>query len=329
MKNARTDLAVEIKELHKLTEDDGFIEEEVTLKGISISRVKVVAEKAEKILGKPKGTYITVDFNGAFSDDETHTNAVDITAQEISSLLYKKDEAQDKNKGVLVIGLGNAHLTSDAIGPKTVENLVVTRHLKEHVPELFKSLELKETSALAPGVLGQTGIETAEIVRAAIEKVKPEAVIIIDALASRRLSRLCSTIQISNTGITPGSGVGNNREEISEKTVGVPVISIGIPTVVDAATLTADTISIALEKLKEQCDKEDEDEIIKILNSFNNNDGSEIIRKSLSPYDLNLIVTPKDIDALMQKSSKLLGLALNKALHGGLSQEEINMLLSN
>ena len=327
MFGARTDLAIEIKELHKLTEEDGFVEEEVTLKGISVSRVKIVADKAEKILGKPKGTYITIDFKGAFSDDEVHTNAVDITAQEISSLLYKNEEEQKADKSILIIGLGNAHLTSDAIGPKTVENLVVTRHLKEHVPELFKSLELKETAALSPGVLGQTGIETAEIVKAAVEKVKPAAVIIIDALASRRLNRLCSTIQISNTGITPGSGVGNQREDISEKTLGVPVISIGIPTVVDAATLTADTISLALEKLKSKFEQDEDNEIIKIFNNFDEDDGSDLIRRSLSPYDLNLIVTPKDIDTLIQKSAKLLGLALNKALHGGLSQEEINMLL--
>ena len=320
-----TDLAIEIKEMHKLSENDGFSEEEFTTKGITVSRVKISGDKAAEQLNKKKGEYITIDLKDAFSDTETHTSAVDVTASEIEKLIYQ-DGHDGKEKSALVVGLGNKLLTSDSVGPKAIENLLVTRHIKEHMPELFKTLNLNSVSALIPGVLGQTGIETFEIVKSTTEKIKPDVIIVVDALASRRMNRLCRTIQISNTGICPGSGVGNKRDELSQQSLGIPVISIGIPTVVDAATLTADTIELALEKIKLQLD-ENNAEIIDAFNAFEENDGDEIIRDTLSPFDLNLIVTPKDIDRLMEKCARLLGLALNKALHGGLEQEEINALL--
>ncbi len=305
----RTDLAIEAAEYHRLTEKDGFLET-VSPGAIPVSRVRIVNENAAKLTGKPMGNYATVFFDGAFSDDELFDRAVTQTATVLEEFLKGA-------KSVLVIGLGNADMTADALGPMTVDRLIISRHLKEQLPEIYRQLALGELSALRPGVLGQTGIETAELIRAAADTVSPGAVIVIDALASRRVKRLCATVQISDTGITPGSGVGNHRARIDRQWLGIPVISLGVPTVVDAASLTADALQKAKNHLKNPCSKD-------LANTLADEDGN-VLRDLLGDYENNLVVTPQDIDTLIQRTAKLLSQAINKAIHG-IDREEIDAL---
>lgn len=322
----RSDLATEIIKIKKTDEKDGILTEEFTSNGIFINKITVKTENAAKNIGKPCGTYITVDLSGAFSSDETHTKAVDAIAEELKELI-----GEDLSDSAMIVGLGNSELTSDAIGPQTVSGLIVTRHLKQHLPEVYSAMPLRETAAFLPGVLGHTGIESAETVKAIAKIVEPKVLIIIDALASRKVDRLCSTVQISDTGISPGSGVGNDRKEISEKTVGIPVIAIGIPTVVDATTLALDLFEEASKRIREE-KSGDTKKAAEIFEDFDklSNEAEQIIRKVLSSSESGegeMIVTPRDIDIIVNKSARLLSLALNKALHGHLEQEEINALL--
>ena len=308
--NQRTDLAIEAGELKQLGEKDGFLET-ITTGMIPVSKVKIVNENAAKLTGKPMGNYATVFFDGAFSDDEVFEQAILRTAEVIKEFLRGA-------KSVLAIGLGNAEMTADALGPKVIDRLIVSRHLKEQLPDLYRELALGELSALRPGVLGQTGIETAELIRATAQTVSPDAVIVFDALASRRVKRLCATVQISDTGITPGSGVGNHRSRIDKETLGIPVISIGVPTVVDAATLTVD----ALEKVRDRID----DKQAKHLAGELTEDEGNYLREILGGYENNLVVTPQDIDALISRTAKLLSEAVNIAVHN-IDRREIDGLI--
>ncbi len=297
--NQRTDLAIEAAELKQLGEKDGFLET-ITAGAIPVSKVRIVNENAATLTGKPIGNYATIFFDGAFCDDELFDRAVDRTAELIKEFLRGA-------KSVLAIGLGNAEMTADALGPKVVDQLIVSRHLKEQLPDLYRELALGELSALRPGVLGQTGIETAELIKATAQTVAPDAIIVFDALASRRIKRLCATVQISDTGITPGSGVGNHRSRIDKESLGIPVISVGVPTVVDAATLTVD----ALEKVRERID----DRSAKNLAGELTEDEGDRLREILGGYENNLVVTPQDIDALIARTAKLLSQAVNIAVH--------------
>lgn len=307
--NLRTDLAVEAGEYRQLGEADGFLET-VSAGEIPVSRVRIVNENAARLTGKPMGNYATIFFNGAFSDDELFDKAVDRTAEVLREFLKGA-------KNVLAVGLGNAEMTADALGPKVIDRLIISRHLKDQLPELYRELALGNLSALRPGVLGQTGIETAKLIRAAADAVNPDAILVFDALASRRVKRLCATVQISDTGITPGSGVGNHRSRIDRNSMEVPVISIGVPTVVDAATLTVD----ALQKVQDRMGEEGK----AIASSWAEDEGQEL-REALGGYENNLVVTPQDIDALIDRTAKLLSEAANMAVHGGLDREQIDAL---
>ena len=304
----RTDLAIEAAEFQQVGEQDGFLEAVSTGK-IPVSRIRIVNENAARMTGKPMGNYATVFFNGAFSDDELFDLTVDRTAEVLKEFLKGASN-------VLAVGLGNAEMSADALGPKVVDRLIVSRHLKDQLPQLYRELALGNLSALRPGVLGQTGIETAELIRGAVDAVQPDAILIFDALASRRVKRLCATVQISDTGITPGSGVGNHRARIDRHSMGVPVISIGVPTVVDAATLTAD----ALQRIQKS-----HRELQPITEEWTEDEGARI-REALGGYENNLIVTPQDIDTLIDRTAKLLAEATNKAVHRGLNREQIDAL---
>lgn len=297
MQSRRTDLAVEIKQ--SIEDVEGVREENEEKRGIKINRVYITSDEAAEKFGKEKGVYVTVDFDGAFGEDAIYSAAVEVIAEEIKTL------GGADICPALVVGLGNDDLTSDALGPLTSDGLIVTRHLKTYAKNLYDNLRLGDVAAIIPGVLGKTGIESAEIVKAAAEKITPKTIIIIDALAARQMKRLCSTVQISNTGIRPGSGVGNARTELTKDSVGTPVISIGIPTVVDAFTLALDIVQNIGE---EDCRR---------------------ISAAMSPYEKNLIVTPKDIDSLVIKCAKLLSSSLNKVFHPYISEEEIRMLTEN
>lgn len=222
--------------------------------------------------------------------------------------------AKTKIKKTLVIGLGNRNITSDALGPKSVSKTLVTRHLFKNYNKDYDD-DFTEVSALSPGVMGVTGIETSEIVKSLVEKVKPDRVVAIDALASRKMERVNSTIQISTAGISPGGGVGNTRKSLTKETLGVDVIAIGVPTVVDAATLTIDVLDMAIDNLIAQ--SEETESFYEMLKKLKEEEKYHLIKDSLDPYDKNLIVTPKDIDDTIENLSIIISEGLNRSLHPG------------
>ena len=220
MSNIRTDLASELREESGLGDEDGIREENVNINGVDVKRIEIMNDSAAQKIGRNKGKYISVNFDGVFTDDNFFDKVCEVVKSELTSL------TNFENKETLVIGLGNAELTADALGPKTISKVIASRHLKKHTPELFNNLKLGEVSTLTTSVLGKTGIESFELVKATVEQIQPKVIIVIDALAAREMKRLCTTLQITDTGICPGSGVGNNREELSEKTLGITVISV-------------------------------------------------------------------------------------------------------
>ena len=204
----------------------------------------------------------------------------------------------DKQGEILVVGLGNIYVTPDALGPKVINEIDVTRHLINYLPQYVEE-GTRMVSAIAPGVLGTTGIETVEILKGIVENIKPKLLIVIDALASRSIERISSTVQLSDTGIVPGAGVGNTRSEISKNTLGIPVIAIGIPTVVETAVLVNDCLDVFIQKLQDEAKSND------YLNKLKEEDNYEEIKEALLPKEYNLIVTPKEIDDLIENKVKV------------------------
>lgn len=235
----RTDLAQECREALSEQDIEGVKYLETQRNGFRFLFMEIENDGASRRLGKERGKYITAEIGRVWlMGDEQRENAVQAVAQSIS-------EMSGDASSILIIGLGNRDITSDALGPKTADSLLVTRHIKAHDRELFGKLCHREISILCPGVLGQTGIETFELIRGAVETVKPDLVIAIDALAARSVDRLATTVQLSDTGIAPGSGIGNKRKRIDRQSLGVPVLALGIPTVVDSATLVWDALDRA------------------------------------------------------------------------------------
>lgn len=239
--NFRTDLALEVRENLEGDKIDGVECTEFKSAGAEITRLKITDSRGEAALGKPCGEYITVQSQSFARSSRISDELTDAVARELSRLL-------PKDGTVLAAGLGNTNITPDALGPKFIRGVFVTRHLKRELCEQLGLGSLRPVAAIAPGVLGQTGVETGELLLGAVNVIKPCAVIVVDALAARKLGRLGSTVQISDSGIIPGSGVGNSRAEISRRTLGVPVISVGVPTVVDAQTLARDVSGRHTEK---------------------------------------------------------------------------------
>ncbi|EGO86783.1 peptidase, partial [Clostridium botulinum C str. Stockholm] len=225
----------------------------------------------------------------------------------------------------LVVGLGNWNVTPDALGPKVISKLMITRHLRELVPDKIDE-NIRPVCALSPGVLGITGIETGEIIKAVVDKIKPNLIICIDALASRSTEKVNKTIQIGNTGISPGSGIGNKRMEISEKTLGIPVIAIGVPTVVHAVTLANDSIDLAIDAFINQSNKGSE--FFKMLNSIDKVEKQSLLNEILYPYIGDMFVTPKEIDMIIDVLSKIIAGGINIALQPALELEDINKYLN-
>ncbi len=326
LKNVRTDLTLEAHELlreQSLKEGGsqadipGVMVEEAGDDEIKITRVRVTTPAGEKSIGKPMGNYITLEIPGLRDNDqELYENTCKALAKELSSILELNEKTM-----TLVVGLGNWNVTPDALGPKVVSSMMVTRHLLEYVPEQVDK-GVRPVCAVAPGVLGITGIETGEIVRGIIDRVKPNYVIAIDALASRRMDRVNTTIQIADTGISPGSGVGNKRMELSRATLGIPVIAIGVPTVVDAATMANDTIDLVLDSMIEQAPKGTE--FYNMMKGIDRDEKYGMIQEVLEPYIGNLIVTPKEIDEVVRKISKVIANGLNIALHQGITLDDVD-----
>ena len=255
MFNFRTDLASERRDIFKKAnnlenEIDGIESEEIEESDkIKITKVKITNQTGAEAIGKPIGNYITIDIKKlkvATNDDIQ--KASEVLTRELKTLIDQHSVAADE---ILVVGLGNEYVTPDALGPKVVADIDVTRHILKYMSQVLEP-NTRPVSAISPGVLGTTGIETLEILKGIVDNTKPKLIIIIDALASKSIERISSTIQLADTGITPGAGVGNTRKEISKETLGIPVIAIGIPTVVELATLVSDGIDIFIEKLKQE-----------------------------------------------------------------------------
>ena len=285
----RTDLALEARELWResageTTRLDGVRAREQISRGITTTVVEILDRRGVRALLKPEGTYVTLEWErGLLREPAGFARTAARLGKELSRLL-------PGDGPVLVAGLGNAAVTPDAIGPKALEHLVVTRHLTGSFPHL------RPVSALAPGVLGTTGMESVEIIRGAVERSGPCCVVVVDALASRSPDRVCTTVQLSNTGIAPGSGVGNRRAAFDRETLGVPVLAVGVPTVVDASTLLQDVLEENGTKLRENpinCPK-------------------------------NMVVTPKDIDARVDRLSRLVGYGISLGLHRSLSLADVS-----
>lgn len=324
MISVRTDLAVEAKEIYSAEnngEMPGIEVDEYNEGDIKVTDVKIVSDIGEKMMGKPKGTYITIDIPEFVHYDGESMDRVSIVMGKVLSPLIKLDDSMT----ALVVGLGNWNVTPDAVGPKVVSKIMVTRHLKQLVPDTIDE-GIRPVCAISPGVLGITGMETGEIIRGIVEKIKPNLVICIDALASRKMDRVNRTIQIGTTGISPGAGIGNRRMEISEKTLGVPVIAIGVPTVVDAATLANDTIDLVLDEMIKSANAGGE--FYNMLKSIDKVEKQKMITEILNPYVGNLVVTPKEIDMVINSVSKIIANGINISLQPALDLEDINKYLN-
>lgn len=314
MISVRTDLALEASEMCEKSQEGSSIPgvkiETKELENCIVTKVEVIDRQGAEIMNKDIGKYITLESNlMKFDDDESREEMISYLKEELVDIFY-----QDKNKKTLVIGLGNRNITSDALGPKSVSKTLVTRHLFKNYNKDYDD-DFTEVSALSPGVMGVTGIETSEIVKSLVEKVKPDRVVAIDALASRKMERVNSTIQISTAGISPGGGVGNTRKSLTKETLGVDVIAIGVPTVVDAATLTIDVLDMAIDNLIAQ--SEETESFYEMLKKLKEEEKYHLIKDSLDPYDKNLIVTPKDIDDTIENLSIIISEGLNRSLHPG------------
>ncbi len=311
MFNFRTDMADERRDIYKKANKlEGDIPGIQTIEkesddNIKSSIVKILDEEGEKAIGKPIGTYVTVDVkNLRLAGDEELEKASNIVSEEIKDIVNGKISNQDE---ILIVGLGNQFVTPDSLGPKVVSEIEITRHLLKYAPECVVP-GARSVSAIAPGVLGTTGIETLEIIKGIVDNVKPKLLIVIDSLASKSIERISSTIQISDTGIVPGAGVGNTRKELSVNTLGIPVIAIGVPMVVDLATITDDCLDLFIGKLQDEARSNE------YLNNLKNQDNYEEIKSALIPNDYNMIVTPKEIDDLIENMKDIIARSINYAI---------------
>ena len=305
-------MALERRDLYKKAnniekEVNGIETEEETYgENINITRVKVTSKEGEDAIGKPIGNYITIDVkNLKVAREEDIQKASEVVTKELKELIQKH---VDNSAPVLVVGLGNLYVTPDALGPKVINEIDITRHLLTYMPEVLEK-DTRSVSAISPGVLGTTGIETQEILKGIVDNTKPGLIIVIDALASRSIERISSSIQLADTGIVPGAGVGNTRKELSVNTLGVPVIALGIPTVVEAATIAADSLTLFIQKVQEKAQSN------KFLNELQEEDKYEMIKEVLTPNDYNFIVTPKEIDELIENMKDIVARGINYAVN--------------
>ena len=299
--NLRTDIAYE--EISNFDEELlGVSTKTSTFNNIKITKTKINKKHDDRINKKP-GIYYTIDFQGLnIHNNETAENIIQIFSKTLVAILRQKKVI---DKRAMLIGLGNINITPDSIGPYTLDNVLVTRHLFINNQN---NMGYSNVSGYSPGVMGNTGIETSDIVDAIYNKVGADFLIVIDALATSSTSRINKTIQITDTGISPGSGVGNKRKEISKETIGIPVIAVGIPTVVDAKTLTIDLINRLQEYLKENDYNE-------IFNKINNDDLKYLLDESKRNSLYDMIVTPKEIDEVVEDISKILAAGIDIAIH--------------
>ena len=321
----RTDLAMEQKERFESdhVEVSGVVLEEEydEEKEIKITTVRIETENGAKSMGKPVGTYLTLEApNMAAADEGYHREISETLADFLEKYMKDTEENQEKGYSVLVVGLGNREVTPDALGPYVVDQLNVTRHIvQEYGRYAVGKGGSRIVSAIVPGVMAQTGMESAEIIRGIVNETTPDLIMVIDALAARSTKRLNRTIQISDAGIYPGAGVGNHRSEITKDTMGIPVIAIGVPTVVDAATIVNDTMENFITALETS-------ETLKgvgvVLQGYNSAEKYELVKELIAPHLNGMFVTPKDIDDTVRRISYTISEAMNM-LFAGCRQERL------
>ncbi|HZK24161.1 MAG TPA: GPR endopeptidase [Oscillospiraceae bacterium] len=322
-RSIRTDLAIEAHQMlvgEVEQEIPGVLVETEEKDQIRVSRVHITSPEAEERMGKQQGKYITLEAPGL---RQKNTELQEMVSRQFTKELLSLVELEDKAT-ILIVGLGNWNVTPDALGPRVIKDLLVTRHILALQPETLGD-GFRAVSAISPGVLGITGVETGEIIQGLVEKVKPDLVIAVDALAARSLSRLHTTIQIADTGITPGSGVGNKRLKISHETIGIPVIAVGVPTVVDAVTIADDLTSHLLEALMQEAGSDSP--VYKVIQSIAEGDRRAVMSEVLDPYGGRLMVTPKEIDTLVEDIARLLAGGINAAMHPAIQSEEVSKYL--
>lgn len=306
----RTDLALEAREMmaeEVRTSMTGVVVEEKQMGDVKVTRVRVETEAASRALGKKQGTYVTLEVQRAYCKDaKSEQRLIHLLAEQISEMIPREGT-------VLVVGLGNRSSTPDALGPRTVEGVFVTRHMRDMMTdEAMQSV--RSVCSFAPGVLGVTGIETAEILRGVVEHVQPAVVIAVDALASSSSERIATTVQLSDTGIHPGSGVGNRRFGIDEESMGVPVIAIGVPTVIYASTIALDILH-GLERTGQVACRFARGERVTEQRR------RAILRDNMPDTLSQLMVTPRDIDRLIADMARIISRSINKALYPSMTKE--------
>ncbi|QVK19988.1 GPR endopeptidase [Mycoplasmatota bacterium] len=329
----RTDLAYE--EIEASESNTGIMNEELHMGEVKIYKTSI-DERGEQLLGKKKGLYLTVDTTGVITQDHDELVKIQDALVETLGMMFTHLNIGKDDK-CLVIGLGNDKVTPDALGPVVIENILVTNHIFEIQPENVEE-GYRRVCGVIPGVMGETGIETYEIVDAIAKRVSPDFVVVVDALAAKSIKRVNKTIQITDTGIHPGSGVGNKRKEISKETLGVPVIAIGVPTVVDAVSITSDTIDFILKYLGQEMNPEPKDLLVTSASKSINYDDytpkeevkkhffghiglleeeekRQLIYEALSPSGFNMMVTPKEVDTNIEDLGMIISKSLDIVLH--------------
>jgi spore protease len=320
--SVRTDLALEAREIaaQSYGEDiPGVQTERVEDNGITITRMDISTEEGARVIGKQIGHYVTIEVPGLRrKDSELQDRVATRFAQEFEHFLQKLEIPKDAK--VLIVGLGNWNVTPDALGPLVVENVMVTRHFFELMPDQV-SPGYRQVSALAPGVLGITGIETSDIVQSIVEKSKPDFVIAVDALASKSLERVNTTIQIADSGIHPGSGIGNKRKGLTQDVLGVPVIAIGVPTVVYASTIVGSIMELMINHFKQRTDNTHA--IFGALESLTEQERLGMVREVLQPLGHDLLVTPKEVDEFIEDIANIIASGLNAGLHEAVDSRNV------
>jgi len=322
MYSVRTDLALEARDMAAQARGGdipGVASETTEDEGIKVTKIHVQNEAAARTLGKMIGRYITIEVPELRGQD---SELQDRVATKFAQLFeqFLVDIGIGPKAKVLVIGLGNWNVTPDALGPIVVENMLVTRHFFELMPDQV-SPGYRPVSAVAPGVLGTTGIESSEIVQGIVEKSRPDLVIAVDALASKALERVNTTIQIADTGIHPGSGIGNKRKGLTRETLGVPVVAIGVPTVAYASTIVNSCIDMMMGHFSKQT--QNTDHILGMVGTMQENERLKLVKEVLDPLGHDLLVTPKEIDQFIEDIANIIANGLNAALHEAIDSSNV------
>ncbi|GAC42323.1 GPR endopeptidase [Paenibacillus popilliae] len=321
--SVRTDLALESREMaspDRTAAIPGVQEHVEEERGVKITRIHVQTEEGSRAIGRMPGRYITIEVPGLRRKDTDLQNRVATSFAQIFASFLEEIGIKSTGK-VLIVGLGNWNVTPDSLGPLVVENVLVTRHYFEIMPDQV-SYGYREVSAVAPGVLGVTGIESSDIVQGIVDRIRPDLIIAIDALASKALERVNTTIQVADIGIHPGSGIGNKRRGLTREILGVPCIAIGVPTVCYASTIVNNAFEMMREHFKQETNQTRQ--ILGILDEIGEQDRLLLVKEVLEPLGHDLIVTPKEVDEFMEDMANIIASGLNAALHEAVDSSNVS-----